>query len=328
MITRTSRGDGVGIEITHNLVRGIRLGSAEPGHVVAAAEVSIETRHDERSTLDALVRLRAELGDPREPTRVAVFPPGSTLTRVDITGLTGPELNARRSELATDRGVFSSVLVDDGPRRWMLAVHWDDAEIRRLEDLTERAGFVDVAIDPSPVALVRVLDPAITRIRRDASTDQSFGVLSSGAMVIASAALDAIGRTTPGLAASTDSISPGWFDHVSEPTELVAGVREFVDEMSSADALSLRLADGAYPAYPAHDLRAPQRQCVALGAAVGAAGLAGRLRPVDMVLPTIATSEIERPWAIERLSDLPSPTESATIGPGKRMLVKVLPRRR
>ena len=41
----------------------------------------------------------------------------------------------------------------------------------------------------------------------------------------------------------------------------------------------------------------------ALGAAVGAAGLAGRLRPVDMLLPpTPVIEESERPWAIERVS--------------------------
>ena len=67
------------------------------------------------------------------------------------------------------------------------------------------------------------------------------------------------------------------------------------------------LADVPYPPFPAHDLRAPQRQAVALGAAAGAAGLAGRLRPVDVLAPTGAqrAPDTRRPWAIERVVELP-----------------------
>ena len=74
------RGDGVGFEVTPGVLRGVRLGSSEPGRVVAAAEVAVANRLDDRSMLNALVRLRAELGDARVPTRVAMFP---RWTRID-----------------------------------------------------------------------------------------------------------------------------------------------------------------------------------------------------------------------------------------------------
>jgi hypothetical protein len=322
-----ARGDGVGIEVTHGIIRGVRLGSARPERIVAAAEVATSDRFDDRATVDALVRLRAELGDPSAPTRLAMFPPGSTLSRVDATGLIANDLNALRSDLAQARAASSSVLVDDGPRRWLIGVSWDDAEIRRMEELAERAGFVDVAVDPSPLALARILDGRITYVRRDAATDHSFGAVISDRIVVAAAALESIGRMTPGLACSDAAMSVGWFDGLDQPLELVAEIERLLEDAPPVEC-ALELADVPYAAFPPHDLRAPERQCVALGAALGAAGLAGRLRPVDMLLPVVTTSsELERPWAIERVSNLPTP-QAPTIGPGKRFVARLLPRRR
>jgi hypothetical protein len=318
----------VGVEVTYGIVRGVRLESTHPERIVAAAEVPLANRLDDRATLDAFVRLRAELGDPRVPARIAMFPPGSTLSRVDATGLIGNDLNALRSELARSRTASSSVLVDDGPRRWLIGVSWDDTEIRRVEELAERAGFIDVAIDPSPLALARVLDGSITHVRRDAAPDQSFGAITSRGGVVAAVALDSIGRMTPGLACSDAVMSVGWFDDVDEPADLVAEVQRLLEDAPPVEC-GLRLADMPYADFPPHDLRSPQRQCVALGAAVGAAGLAGRLRPVDMLLTVVtASSGVERPWAIERVTNLPTPQGPTTIGPAKRFVARLLPRRR
>jgi len=169
---RVGRGDGIGIELTRGVVRGVLLAADDPHRLHAATEVGIRHFDDDRSVLDALIRLRAELGPSRAPTRVALFPPGSTLHRVDVTSLTGPELNVTRSRLLQADGVSSTVLIDDGPRRWLFAVRWDDPLVRRLEELVEHAGFVDVAIDPSPVALSRVLVDSVMA-RRDAALGES-----------------------------------------------------------------------------------------------------------------------------------------------------------
>ena len=56
------RGDGVGIEFTSRLVRGVRLRADQEGRVAAAAEVAIRATDDDQAVVDALVRLRAELG--------------------------------------------------------------------------------------------------------------------------------------------------------------------------------------------------------------------------------------------------------------------------
>jgi hypothetical protein len=48
-----------------------------------------------------------------------------------------------------------------------------------------------------------------------------------------------------------------------------------------------------------------------------------------MVLPPVsAARDIERPWAVERLSSLPDTPEPETIGPVKRFASRLLPRRR
>jgi hypothetical protein len=296
--------------------------------VIAAAEVFVVDRDDDRAFIDALVRLRVDIGDPGVPTRLAVFPPGSTLSRLDATGLSGSDLNALRERLADSSNASSSVLVDDGPRRWLVGVSWDDTEIRRVEELAERAGFIDIATDPSPMALARVLGAAITDVRRDAATDESFGAMISHGVVIAAAALDSIGRMSPGLTCGETALPGTWFDDLHEPTALVAEIRRLLEASEPVDT-ELQLADAPYPPFPPHDLRAPQRQCVALGAALGAAGLAGRLRPVDVLAPVVVeSSRIERPWAIERVSNVPAPTQPTRIGPVKRLVARILPRRR
>jgi hypothetical protein len=323
------RGDGVGVEFTPRIVRGVRLSAEHDGRVAAVAELSLVDIDDERSVLDTLVRLRAELGDPDEPTRVAVFPPTSTLHRLDVTGWSGNELNDARTALEHRRGIVSSLLLDDGPRRWLLAVQWDEALIGRVEDLVERAGFRDAAVEPSPVALARVLPAAVTRARRTAATDDAFEMVCAGAIPVAAAAVPSVGLPSPDLLVDTREVASDWFDGIEDPIQLVSELGRFVDGTALAPLADteLRLAGVGHPAYPPHDLRSPQRQCVALGAAVGAAGLAGRLRPVDMVTPAGHASTADRPWAIERVSNLPPKPEPASLGPVKRSVSRLLGRR-
>ena len=325
-----ARGNGVGLEITGRLIRGVVLGAGEPGRLVAAAEVGLESQQDDRAILDSLVRLRIELGEPSASTRVGLFPPRSTLERRDVTGFTGAELNHQRSELAAHRSLSSTVLVDEGPRRWLLAVHWDEAFVRRWEELIERAGFTDVTVEPSPQALSRVVPTGATRVRRNAARDESFEMIVSGRNPVAAAAVDSIGQRPPSLSSGFQPVADTWFEGFDEPADLVAEIRNLVEaDIDDQHPSDLDLAGTPYPAYPPHDLRAPERQCVALGAALGAAGLAGRLRPVDMVLPPVsAARDIERPWAVERLSSLPDTPEPETIGPVKRFVARLLPRRR
>ena len=67
------RGDGVGIEIADGVVRAIRLRHDVRGRIAATAELPFVS-YDDGAALDSLVLLRAELGQPTEPTRLATFP--------------------------------------------------------------------------------------------------------------------------------------------------------------------------------------------------------------------------------------------------------------
>jgi hypothetical protein len=333
------RGDGVGIEFTRHLVRGVRLNADQEGWLTAAAEVAIGDSRDDRSVVDAFVRLRAELDDPPDTTRIGTFPSASTLRRIDVTGRTGVELNVMRAQLLREHSVASTLLLDDGPRRWLVAVRWDEDEIHRIETLAERAGFIDVTVEPSPVAIARIVDEHVTRARRDAAIDESFESLYAWGPPVVAAAVESVGGLAPSLHLATTTFSTAWFDGIAEPADLVAELRRFVDGLGDdpiaerdaepdAEHGRVLIAGVPYPPFPSPDMQSPQRQCVALGAAVGAAGLAGRLRPVDMLSPTSAAGDpLERPWVVERLSSLPPKEEPAAIGPVKRTISRLLPRR-
>lgn len=308
----TRRGDGIGLELTSTVIRGVRLATDEPGRVAAAAEAPIHRPDDDGAIVDALVRVNGQLGQEPVPARVGWFPNRCTMQRRDATGLTGPELNAMRRHLVETAGVTSTMLVEIDARRWMLALRWDHHTAGRLEQLVERAGFVDVTVEPAPVALARVLGGNAVVARRDAADDQSWTVILDGYVPIAAASVASAQHPYPDLIVTSSAHGLHQLDDVLGGTELADVVDIVASDAIAAfgrrGELNLGLTVSSrepYPPFPAHDLRAPQRQAVALGAAVGAAGLAGRLRPVDVLSPTTTSSEIRRPWAIERVVDLP-----------------------
>jgi hypothetical protein len=304
------RGDGVGLEITTTLVRGVRLDHAHPGRVAAVAEIPISRFDDHAVVLDTLVRVHGQLDADGLPTRAAWFPPRSTMQRLDVTGRSGPELNALRHELLERSGISSTMLVDADARRWMLALRWDHTQSWRIQELVERAAFADVVVEPGPAALERVLARDTTIARRDASEHRSWAAVYDDAGPLAAAAVDSAGREHPALAMSSRAIGVHRLDDILADDELAAHLGEIIagafepTDRSSELAVNLLVAGEPYPPFPAHDLRAPQRLAVALGAAVGAAGLAGRLRPVDVITSTrIPVADVPRPWAVERLPD-------------------------
>lgn len=317
---------GVGIEVTNQLLRAIRVADDQP---VVAAEVPLRNAADDQSTLEAFIRLRAELGSPKFPTRIATFPPGSSMRRIDVTGRTGPELNELRADAERRFGVASSVLVDSGPRRWMFLLQWDSTRLRRLEDLAERAGFGDATVDPSPLALARVSASQTTFLERVAAADEAFIVAMEAGAPVAAASVQATGKLHPNLLIGSSAYSVAMFDDVVDPAEIsdqlavIDRTQRYVDA-----AAELEIAGEPYAHFPPHDLRAPERQCVALGAAIGAAGLSGRLRPVDIVtVEASAAARRQRPWAIERMSDLAPPSEPAQPGSVRRFTARLRPRR-
>lgn len=338
MSESVTRGDGVGIEIADTVVRGVRLRHDLEGRLSAAAEFPVNLS-DDNSTLDALVLLRAELGEPDEPARIATFPTDAMMQRVDITGRSGPELNELRSRLDRRHGINSTVVADDGPRRWMLLIRWDAPAVRRLEDLAERAGFVDVTVEPTPMSLARVTGHDATYLRRLVAQGDAHHAVVSNRLPVAALTTVATGRQQPDIDISTVDVPLAYFDDFLTDAAL-AEVVDRVDERAQANDIELYgeeairsvvldLVGVPYPTYPDHDLRSAKRQGVALGAAVGAAGLAGPLRPVDMIISSAAVDDqFDRPWAIETLSSLPDVhVDSPTTGI-RRVTRRLRPRRR
>lgn len=335
---RVARGDGVGIEVCDGFLRAVRLRHDAPGRVALATEIAFSPT-DDGAALDCFILLRAELGEPGEPTRLATFPPNCTIQRLDVTGRSGPELNEIRATLDRRNDITSTLVIDDGPRRRLLLIRWDEVAMRRLEDLAERAGFVDVTIEPSPLALARAVPPTTTYVRRLVDRGDAHHAVVANGYPVAAGPTSAPGRSHPDTDASDVDVPLAWFDDLLSDAELaetltrVSGSADaravFVGQDLAATTVALQVAGDPYPTFPAHDLRAPQRQSVALGAALGAAGLAGAVRPVDMNLRTpTEVDAFDRPWAIERVSDLPEPASTAPGGPISRLSRRLRPRGR
>ena len=313
---RTPRGAGVGLEVTATVVRGVRLVDPDdmsdhrgPARVAAAAEAPITRTSDDDATLDALVRVLAQLEGAGTATRVAWFPAGATMQRIDATGLSGSELNSLRHHLVDHHAIDSTMLVELGARRWMLALRWDHRAAGRLEVLAERAGFVDPSVEPGPVALGRCLPPATPVARRDAAADQSWAAIFDSGTPIAATAVPAASRQFPGIALAGSVVGLHRLDEVLTAPAL----GDVVDDLTAsaladfASEAALVVIGEPYPPYPGHDLRSASRLAVSLGAAIGASGLAGPARPVDVLSPvTVGDERVARPWAIERIAQAPA----------------------
>ncbi|MEL6892056.1 MAG: hypothetical protein AAFP84_10690 [Actinomycetota bacterium] len=329
-----ARGDGVGIEVANGVVRGIRLRHDVPDRVSHAVELPI-TLDDELQGLDTMLVLWAELGEPVEPTRVALFPVGSMLQRIDVTGRTGPELAALRTSLLRRRGFDSSVVVDDGPRRWLIVIGWDAALVRRIEQLVERAGFLDVSVEPSPLAFARVVPAACTVGRRVASASDGFLCVVERRVPVAAASADFTARPHPDVDLGTPSLPAPWFEDLVDAAVL--------DDLLARSSAAVDLAAGTipqparaeaavggtpYPPFPVHDVRAIERQIVAVGAAAASSGLAASARPVDMIAGADPADRFDRPWVWERVSALPEVEPSTGPTTIQRAGARFLPRRR
>ncbi|MDX2380773.1 MAG: hypothetical protein QNM02_13560 [Acidimicrobiia bacterium] len=324
------RGDGIGLEVGPTVVRAVRLSADGADPVAAVSEVVIARPDDNSTIVDALVRARGQLGLVDAPTRLAWFPQGATLQRLDATGRSGTELNEMRHDLAERHDIGSTMLIDAAARRWMITLGWDHAGAWRLQELVERAGFVDVEVEPAPVAAQRVLPREAGVVRRDAEPALSWAGSYDEAGPVAVITVPIGSREHPGLAMAPAAVGLHHLDDVLADPELAAALGRIVgttlDQRSgpSEPNVSLRIADTPYPPFPPHDLRAARRIVVALGAAVGAAGLAGRLRSVDVLAPTAQIPDMmPRPWAIEQVSTEAPVAERSTPTPMQQLRVRL-----
>lgn len=331
-----SRGrSGVGIEIAGTVLRGVVTDEDASDDVLRVSEVSVDSETDADALLDGFVRLHAQLDPEARPTRLAWFPPGATLQRLDVTGLDGPALNEVRHRLDRDHSVPATLLLDVGVRRWMVAIRWNADAAHRLQRLAEQAGFVEATIEPSPIAMHRALSRSVRTVRRDGSANSSWAGVYDDDLVVVATSMRAGQRDYPAL--SLGSVGLPARDQIVEEATLLADVasalsRNFHDpsgETAAADAASLgvQIGDRPFPPFPPHDLRAARRIGVAIGASLGAAGLFGRLRPVDVVTATRPIIEsARRPWTLERLAEVEDRDERHLPNRWQRMTAR-FPRR-
>ncbi|MGZ4702665.1 MAG: hypothetical protein ACXV98_15750, partial [Ilumatobacteraceae bacterium] len=92
------RGDGIGIEVLPDVLRGVRLQQDAPGRVAKVAGVACDTNND-LLLLDGLTRLRSLLDEAGHPTRACLWSPDCRIQSLDITGWSTTELNLHRSKL-------------------------------------------------------------------------------------------------------------------------------------------------------------------------------------------------------------------------------------
>ncbi len=325
------RGDGVGLEVTRELIRGARLAHDEPGRLVDVCEVRIDRFDDDEQLRQALATARERLHADRQRTRIAWFPGGATLQRIEVTGRDGPELNAIRHDLDERLGIGSTMLLEGAARRWMLALGWAHRTAWRLQSLAELAGWIDVEVEPAPLALGRVL-PAVADVTRHASSaDESWAAVYDRSVPLAATALRVSTGDYPALE-SGRAVRNARFEDLftlQARSALFANVTDVVGatldrgEQPVGPTL-LQIAELEYPTYPPHDLRAAHRVCVALGAAAGAAGLAGLVRAIDVVgaRPTEAPG-IRYPWSVERIVSAPEAPERTPLSWWRRALQAV-----
>ncbi|WP_040492781.1 hypothetical protein [Ilumatobacter nonamiensis] len=286
---------GFGIELADLAVRGVRIDATESGQSVASAEFPVSAGDDQ--LVDALVLLNAELGEPSEPARIATLPGDATLQRVDVTGRSDADVVEIRERMRADRGIRSSVIAADGPRRWLLLIRWDEQRIERLRTLAARAGLVDVVVEPSPIAIARIGGNDATYVRRIASRDEAHHAVVQNRVPVAAASTAAEGRAHPDLDIAISSVAFASFDEFLDDHLLAESIDRAATRVGALVSPSLDGIDVA----ARFDQEALRRHGVALGAAYGAAGLSGPIHPIQIVGPSagIGGDPFDRPWAIE-----------------------------
>src|SRR3954471_8303707 len=96
------RGDGIGIEVLPDALRGVRLQQDAPGRVAKVAGVACDTNND-LLLLDGLTRLRGLLDEAGQPTRVCLWSHDCFIQSLDITGWSTTELNLTARSSPTSR---------------------------------------------------------------------------------------------------------------------------------------------------------------------------------------------------------------------------------
>ena len=154
------RGDGIGIEVLPDALRGVRLQQDAPGRVAKVAGVACDTNND-LLLLDGLTRLRSLLDEAGQPTRVCMWRHDSYIQSLDVTGWSTTELNLHRSKLID---VSATIEMSSSARRLLAHLRTDMIRHRRVERFVRQAGFDLESIEPTPIAIARLVPSYTMRL--------------------------------------------------------------------------------------------------------------------------------------------------------------------
>jgi hypothetical protein len=298
------RGDGIGIEVLPDALRGVRLQQDAPGRVAKVASVACDTNND-LLLLDGLTRLRNLLDEAGQPTRVCMWRHDSYIQSLDITGWSTTELNLHRSKLVD---VSATIEMTSSARRLLAHLQTDMIRHRRVERFVRQAGFDLESIEPTPIAIARLAPSYTMRLIGSRGDAQPWMAVVHDHLVLAAAPAtedSSETRRTELLATSWSASIEDLRERLLDQSNLSATVNQ---PAGIAVSLGLSLVGDAYPEFPdTHPAWGP-RLAGALGSAVAAAGLAGRVHQLQPLVAPHAFSDDGGVWVIERIGDVaPSP---------------------
>lgn len=297
------RGDGIGIEVLPDTLRGVRLQQDAPGRVDKVAGVTCDTSND-LMLLDGLTRLRSLLDEAGQPTRVCMWSTDCFIQSLDITGWSTTELNLHRSRLID---VSATIEMSSSARRLLAHLQMDMIRHRRVERFVRQAGFDLESIEPTPMAVARLVPSYTMRLIGSRGDAQPWVAVVHDRLVLAATPLVDPGpekRHTELLAASWSASIDELRERLFDNAELTATLNE---PTGPAVSVGLSLVGDAYPEFPdTHPAWGP-RLAGALGAAAAAAGLAGRVHEVQPLVAPHAFSDDGGVWVIERIGDVAPP---------------------
>ena len=124
------------------------------------AGVACDTNND-LLLLDGLTRLRSLLDEAGQPTRVCMWSQDSYIQSLDITGWSTTELNLHRSKLVD---VSATIEMASSARRLLAHLQTDMIRHRRVERFVRQAGFDLESIEPTPIAIARLVPSYTMRL--------------------------------------------------------------------------------------------------------------------------------------------------------------------
>ncbi|HEY0520239.1 MAG TPA: hypothetical protein VGC84_12165 [Ilumatobacteraceae bacterium] len=294
------RGDGIGIEVLPDSLRGVRLQQDAPGRVAKVAGVACDTNND-LLLLDGLTRLRSLLDEAGQPTRVCMWRHDSYMQSLDITGWSTTELNLHRSKLVD---VSATIEMTSSARRLLAHLQTDMIHHRRVERFVRQAGFDLESIEPTPIAIARLVPSYTMRLIGSRGDAQPWMAVVHDHLVLAAAPVTEMGTESR----RTELLATSWSASIEDLRERLLDTTTLAETLNQpagmAVSLGLGLVGDAYPEFPdTHPAWGP-RLAGALGTAVAAAGLAGRVHQIQPLVAPHAFSDDGGVWVIERIGDV------------------------